>query len=143
MREIFAVAIIVVALSGCGSPAGRGHDVQSGRGTVMMPPAVATAHPDAANPTITDGDKYHVILENERVRVLEFRDQPGAITHQHSHPDSVLVTTSAYTRKITFGDGTTKTRSFAAGDVVWIPAQTHVGENVGTSDSHAILIELK
>jgi hypothetical protein len=29
------------------------------------------------DPTTTDPDKYKVIFENERVRVLEYRDTPG------------------------------------------------------------------
>ncbi len=29
-----------------------------------------------ADPTSTDPDKYKVIFENERVRVLEYRDDP-------------------------------------------------------------------
>ena len=30
------------------------------------------------DPTTTDPDKYSVIFENERVRVLEYRDEPGS-----------------------------------------------------------------
>ena len=38
----------------------------------------------------TDGDKYTVLLENDCVRVLDYRDSPGEKTHQHSHPAFVL-----------------------------------------------------
>jgi hypothetical protein len=37
-----------------------------------------------ADPTTTDPDKYKVVFENDRVRVLEYRDRPvtgRAITH--------------------------------------------------------------
>jgi len=30
-----------------------------------------------------------------------------------------------------------------AGEVNWLPAQTHLGENTGTSDTHVIFVELK
>ena len=30
------------------------------------------------DPMTTDPDKYSVVFENERVRVLEYRDGPGA-----------------------------------------------------------------
>ena len=33
-----------------------------------------------SDPTVTDPDKYRVVFENERVRVLEYRDDPGART---------------------------------------------------------------
>ena len=42
------------------------------------------------DPVCTDPDKYEVIFENDRVRVLEYRDQPGGRTHPHRHPDSVM-----------------------------------------------------
>jgi hypothetical protein len=29
------------------------------------------------DPVETDGDKYSVVLENERVRVLRYHDKPG------------------------------------------------------------------
>ena len=35
----------------------------------------------------TDGDKYSVVLENERVRVLRYHDKPRDRTSQHVHPD--------------------------------------------------------
>ena len=46
----------------------------------------------SADPTQTDPDKYKVVFENERVRVLEYRDQPGDRTSPHRHPDSVMYT---------------------------------------------------
>ncbi len=39
------------------------------------------------DPVVTDGDKYSVVLENERVRVLRYRDKPGHRTLQHAHPE--------------------------------------------------------
>jgi hypothetical protein len=53
----------------------------------------------------TDGDKYSVVLENERVRVLEYHDKPGDRTSQHSHPDYVLYAVSSFKRRLTFPDG--------------------------------------
>ena len=32
---------------------------------------------EVPDPTRTDGDKYKVVLENEQVRVLEYRDVPS------------------------------------------------------------------
>src|SRR4029453_14982763 len=43
------------------------------------------------DPVVTDGDKYKVVLENERVRVLEYRDSSGQRTSPHYHPDYVLL----------------------------------------------------
>lgn len=100
---------------------------------------VATAQ-DAVQ---TDGEKYKVLKENDRVRVLEYRDQPGAKTRQHRHPAFVLYALSPFERKLTLPDGKTMVREFKAGDVLYSDAQTHIGENTGTTPTHVIIVELK
>lgn len=101
------------------------------------------ARAEAPDPTVTDPDKYVAILENAQVRVLRYHDQPGDRTHQHHHPDSVLYALSAFRRRLTFPDGTTREKDFKAGDVMWIPAQTHIGENIGTTPTEVLLVEPK
>jgi len=109
----------------------------------MTPTASALGATDVADATTTDPDKYHVVMENERVRVLRYHDKPGTTTHQHRHPDSVLYALSSFRRRLHFPDGTSRDREFSAGDVMWIPAQTHVGENIGATDTEVLLVELK
>jgi quercetin dioxygenase-like cupin family protein len=92
-------------------------------------------------PTQTDPDKYVVVLENEKVRVLRYHDTPGQKTGQHHHPDSMLYALSAFKRRLTFPDGTSRERTFKAGDVMWVPAQTHIGENIGDTDTEVLLVE--
>ena len=94
------------------------------------------------DPTVTDPDLYTVVFENDRVRVLEYRDEPGARTHVHRHPDSVMVTLSSFRRRVTAGDRRVEVE-LRAGDARWVGAQEHAGENVGTTESHAIFVELK
>lgn len=94
------------------------------------------------DPTVTDPDLYKVIFENERVRVLEYRDQPGARTHTHQHPDSVMVTLGDFTRRVTAGDRSVDVQ-LRAGEARWLGAQQHSGENIGDSESHSVFIELK
>jgi len=97
----------------------------------------------AQSPVETDGDKYKVVMENEQVRVLEYRDMPGEKTHQHQHPAFVLYAVSAFKRKINLPDGKVLMREFKAGDVMYSPAQEHIGENVGSTPTHVIMVELK
>lgn len=94
------------------------------------------------DPTVTNGDKYKVIFENERLRVLEYRDKPGDITTPHDHPDSVMFTLSDFERKLHFDDKEVSVVK-KSGEASWLPAQSHVGENVGKSDTHVIFVELK
>ena len=96
----------------------------------------------ALDPIQTDPDKYKVIFENERVRVLDYRDTPGAKTQAHQHPNSVLLMLSDFQRRLTIGDDVREV-TVTAGQALWSPAQVHVGENIGTADSHVIFVELK
>jgi hypothetical protein len=95
------------------------------------------------DPLKTDSDKYKVVFENERVRVLEYRDKPGDKTNMHFHPDFVVVARSAFKRRLTLAGGKTAEREFKTGEVLWSDAQSHVGENIGDTDTHVIIVELK
>ena len=96
----------------------------------------------SADPTHTDPDKYKVVFENDRIRVLEYRDKPGDRTSPHGHPDSVMYTLSSFQRRLIHGDQHRDVQ-LEAGRVNWVSAQEHSGENIGTTDSHVIFVELK
>ena len=95
------------------------------------------------DPVVTDSDKYKVILENDRVRVLEYRDLPGQRTSPHHHPDYVLCAVSAFKRRFVLSDGREAVREVRPGEVAWGEAHSHIGENVGSTDTHVLIIELK
>jgi hypothetical protein len=97
----------------------------------------------AADPVVTDPDLYKVMFENDRVRVLEYKDKPGDKTNEHSHPAFVLYAVGPFERRIMLPDGKTLDRSFKGGDVMFSEAQTHMGENVGSTPTHVIMVELK
>ena len=94
------------------------------------------------DPVETNPDHYSVVFENDRVRVLRYTDTPGVRTTPHEHPDSVMVTLSAFDRRLHHG-GRSVDVSLSAGEVRWLDAQEHSGENVGTTDSISVFIELK
>jgi hypothetical protein len=97
---------------------------------------------EASDPAVTDPGLYRVVFENDRVRVLEYRDRPGDRTHSHRHPDSVMYTLSAFRRRVSSG-GREADVDLPAGAVRWLPAQEHTGHNVGATDTHTLFIELK
>ena len=96
-----------------------------------------------ADPTSTDPNKYKVVFENDRVRVLEYRDEPGQTTSPHRHPDSVMYTLSTFERRLVAESGESRDVSLSAGEVRWLDAQTHSGENIGESPTHVLFVELK
>ncbi len=103
----------------------------------------STLAASAQDPTHTDGDKYKAKIDNEKVRVLEYRDLPGEKTHQHRHPAFILVALGPFKRRIILPDGKVLVREFKAGDVMWSDAQTHIGENIGDTPTHVMMVELK
>lgn len=105
--------------------------------------AAASSAADSMDPTRTDGDKYTPMLENEQVRVLRYHDEPGARTHMHHHPNSVVYALSSFRRKLTLPDSSVRTLQLKPGDAIWVPEQTHRGENVGTTPTDVIIVELK
>jgi quercetin dioxygenase-like cupin family protein len=97
----------------------------------------------AQDPAKVEPNKYKVLFENERVRVLEYRDKPGDKTVMHVHPDYLVYVFAPFKRKFTSADGTSQVAEGKAGQVMWRPAETHSGENIGTTDTHVLIIELK
>ena len=94
------------------------------------------------DPVVTNPEHYKVVFENERVRVLEYRDQPGDQTTPHEHPDSVMYTLSSFRRRL-ITDDDHRDVELHAGTTGWLQAQRHSGHNIGDTPSHAIFVELK
>jgi hypothetical protein len=101
------------------------------------------ATPSMQDPIVTDGDKYSVVLENERVRVLRYHDMPGDRTLQHAHPDYVMYAESSFKRRLTFPDGRKHEVDVKQGSIVCVKAHIHIGENIGNTNTDVILVELK
>lgn len=95
------------------------------------------------DPIVVAPNNYKVVFENDKVRVLSFHGKPGDKWGLHAHPDAVVVSLNEYTvRNVVPGNEPTE-RNAKRGDVLWIPARSHTGENVGGSDMDCVLVELK
>lgn len=94
------------------------------------------------DPVQANPDLYHVVFENDRVRVLEYRDSPGDRTEPHGHPDSVMVTLSSFKRRLWSGDRDVELE-LPAFQARWLDAQEHSGMNIGDGPTHSIFVELK
>jgi beta-alanine degradation protein BauB len=94
------------------------------------------------DPAETNPQHYTVVFENDRVRVLEYTDQPGDRTTPHEHPDSVMHTLSAFRRRLHSGEDH-RDVDMPAGLTGWLPAQQHSGENIGDTPTHVLFVELK
>lgn len=88
-------------------------------------------------------ENYHVILENQNVRVLDFMLRKDAKETMHAHPAHVVYVVAGFRIRFTLADGRTVVRETKAGDVLYSDAVTHASENIGDGDAHGILVELK
>jgi hypothetical protein len=100
----------------------------------------------AQDAVTADPRSFRVVLENDRVRVLEYRSGPGlGVCGQgmHYHPERVTVTLTDAKVRLTHAQGTAVIRDIAAGQVFFSPAETHSVENIGGSGTRIYIIELK
>jgi quercetin dioxygenase-like cupin family protein len=89
-------------------------------------------------------DAYRVLLENDKVRVLELRIKPGEKIPMHSHRYSMVAYSfGATTHKWTLPDGKTRDMHLKAGEIVWSGPFAHGAENTGKTDVHLLIVEIK
>ena len=86
---------------------------------------------------------YKVLLENDQVRVLEYHLKPGEKEAMHSHPAGIVYSFNAAKMKATLPNGETYEGERKAGEVAWRDPVTHTAENTGTTEVHALAVELK
>jgi quinol monooxygenase YgiN/quercetin dioxygenase-like cupin family protein len=86
---------------------------------------------------------YKILFENDRVRVLDFVLRKGDKEDFHSHPANISYILTGFRIRFTFPDGQSKIREAKAGDVFFSEAVTHSPENIGNTDAHGILVEMK
>jgi hypothetical protein len=87
---------------------------------------------------------YTVRLENDRVRVLEYRLKPGEKEAMHSHSAPFIVHfLSDATVRTTVTGGTKTETTIKSNNVEWREPLSHTVENIGRTELHALLVELK
>ncbi|MEV6489237.1 cytoplasmic protein [Actinoplanes sp. NPDC051633] len=94
------------------------------------------------DPVLTNPELYSVVFENARVRVLRYHDRPGDRTRPHHHPDSVMITMSSFQRQLIHGEQSVNV-ALPAGEIRWLDAQEHSGQNIGGTDTMTLFVELK
>jgi quercetin dioxygenase-like cupin family protein len=84
-----------------------------------------------------------VLIDNEKVRVIEVELTPGETADWHSHPNHVIYVLTNWKLETTDKDKTAVVAEFKAGDVMYIPAVTHMMKNIGTTPMKLVVTELK
>lgn len=97
----------------------------------------------AQDPVKVDPKHYKVIMENDSVRILEFKDAPGHKVPKHSHPPYFVYVLSDAKRLFTDECVTPKTVILKTGEAIDGKAVTHCEENVGYTNTHVLVVEFK
>ena len=82
-----------------------------------------------------------VLLDNDRVRMLEVKLKAGEKIPMHSHPAFVVYPMKSGKIKTTLSDGKVRDVENKMGEPRWSEAETHANEAL--TDTHALVIELK
>jgi predicted metal-dependent enzyme (double-stranded beta helix superfamily) len=86
---------------------------------------------------------YKVLLENDQVRVVEYRLKPGEKEPMHTHTAGVVYVFADARTRASYPDGRTQESSGGAGEAHWRNPLTHALENIGTTEAHAFAIDVK
>ena len=124
---------MLVSLAACGVIAAVAGAYELGR----------TSADPFQDPVKVSPDLYKVILDNDRIRVLDITLKPGEKSPMHSHPDFAVYALTDGKALFTFKDGKTKDIELKKGQCVWNDAMSHAAENTGKTDLHVLNIELK
>ena len=107
---------------------------------------VAPEAVEAQDAAKTDPRNYRVVLENDKVRVLDYASQPGSGVcgvGRHWHPAHVTVQMTPVKVRVSGDYDKIQVIDVPAGVIFFEPAVTHTTENIGGSGAHAYVIELK
>jgi quercetin dioxygenase-like cupin family protein len=86
---------------------------------------------------------HRVLFENDRVRVLDVRINPGETSEMHTHPANIVYALSSAQVRFSFPDGTSREVTIKEGDLVWSEGTTHEIKNIGETLDWGVIVELK
>lgn len=109
-------------------------------GFLLVAAPLACAAQDLA---VTAGKNAKVVIDNDKVRVIELQMPPGSSTGMHSHGDNLVVFLTGGNATQTMADGSTKQLQRKPGEVLWSDPVTHDTKNTGKTMVKTLIIELK
>ena len=86
---------------------------------------------------------HKVLLDNDSVRVLEFRIRPGETSEMHSHPPNVVYSFGSARIMVRLPNQASREVEMKEGEAIWSDGGSHEVINIGRTDNVGIVIELK
>jgi len=104
---------------------------------------IFVAYSAMAVDVVTVAPDVKVLLENDRVRVLESTLKPGEVEGMHTHPEYIAYFLAPTTLEITTPDGKSVVKKPPAGKVLYGTGAEHQIKNVGDTLQRVLVIEIK
>ena len=109
-------------------------------GAILM----TSANLYAQDPVVVAPTVYKkIVLDNDKVRVIEIEIAPGQTVPTHSHPNHVAYALTDAKLQITEKGKEPVVAELKAGEALYIPAVTHTGTNIGMSTARHLITEIK
>jgi hypothetical protein len=99
-----------------------------------------------ANTALAEGEdtaSQKVLLDNDKVKVVENVRHPGYFAPMHTHKAYIAYFFSPVKLQFKFPDGKTKVKEIPAGKLIWSDGVTHEVTVLGKQDLHTLHIEFK
>lgn len=98
----------------------------------------------AQDPVVVAPGVYKkILIDNDKVRVIEIEIAVGQVVPWHSHPNHVGYALSDVRLEITEKGKDPVIADLKAGEAMYIPAVTHTGKNIGTNTARLLITEIK
>lgn len=135
---------LCVALSVMAWISSRGVSDAAARGDDAVADPSAAKTPVTLDPVVASPELNRVLLENEHVRVVEYRIEPGQTDRWHTHPAKVSYVVSPGRLRITTEQGQSFEVDEDEGSARWLgPVGIHRGTNIGDTPVRIVYVEIK
>jgi hypothetical protein len=124
----------------------RTHPLSRRQALALLAAFGVTAEASAQDPAASNPRSYRVVLDNESVRVLEYKSRPGLGVcgeGMHYHPAHLTVSLTGAKVKRMSPDGKVTFAEVPPGHVFFSEAETHSAEVIGGLGTRTYIIELK
>ena len=91
----------------------------------------------------TKAQSANVLFENERIRVVETRIKPGEKNEMKMRSDRVNISIKPAKLRVHYPDGKKEDFDLKAGGVRYNKSGTSSTENIGKTESHTVIVNLK
>jgi len=93
--------------------------------------------------TVASNAYKKVILENDKIRVMQVEIAPGDSVPWHSHPDHFVYALTDGKLEITDKGKQPVVAEIKAGEAMYLVATTHMAKNIGETTLKIVVTELK